>query len=147
MWLPIPHYVLRGNHISRLMKINTRKHIKPFLSIPAINGEAFSCKKFPWFSINELPERLMKENINYVWLGEGLGGYRKEGYENYIKSEKFKEGINKIEELSKSKILAIMCSEKLWFKCHRRFIANILVEKGYEVIHIFDEKKKQKHKL
>jgi uncharacterized protein (DUF488 family) len=104
-------------------------------------------KKFPWFSINELPERLMKENINYVWLGEELGGYRKEGYENYIKSEKFKEGINKIEELSKSKILAIMCSEKLWFKCHRRFIANILVEKGYEVIHIFDENKKQKHKL
>jgi uncharacterized protein (DUF488 family) len=104
-------------------------------------------KKFPWFSINELSERLMKENINYVWLGEELGGYRKEGYENYIKSEKFKEGINKIEELSKSKILAIMCSEKLWFKCHRRFIANILVEKGYEVIHIFDEKKKQKHKL
>jgi uncharacterized protein (DUF488 family) len=104
-------------------------------------------KKFPWFSINELSEILMKENINYVWLGEELGGYRKEGYENYIKSEKFKEGINKIEELSKSKILAIMCSEKLWFKCHRRFIANILVEKGYEVIHIFDEKKKQKHKL
>jgi uncharacterized protein (DUF488 family) len=104
-------------------------------------------KKFPWFSINELSERLMKENINYVWLGEELGGYRKEGYENYIKSEKFREGINKIEELSKSKILAIMCSEKLWFKCHRRFIANILVEKGYEVIHIFDEKKKQKHKL
>ncbi|MCQ5341118.1 MAG: DUF488 domain-containing protein [Candidatus Methanomethylicia archaeon] len=104
-------------------------------------------KKFPWFSINELSERLMKENINYVWLGEELGGYRKEGYENYIRSEKFKEGINKIEELSKSKILAIMCSEKLWFKCHRRFIANILVEKGYEVIHIFDEKKKQKHKL
>jgi uncharacterized protein (DUF488 family) len=104
-------------------------------------------KKFPWFSINELSERLMKENINYVWLGEELGGYRKEGYENYIRSDKFREGINKIEELSKSKILAIMCSEKLWFKCHRRFIANILVEKGYEVIHIFDEKKKQKHKL
>jgi len=104
-------------------------------------------KKFPWFSINKLSEILMKENINYVWFGEELGGYRKEGYENYIKSEKFKEGINKIEELSKSKILVIMCSEKLWFKCHRRFIANILVEKGYEVIHIFDEKKKQKHKL
>ena len=103
-------------------------------------------KKFPWFSKDELSKRLLKENIDYIWLGEELGGYRKEGYENYIKSEEFKKGINKIEELSNKK-LVIMCSEKLWFKCHRRFIANILTEKGYEVIHIFNEKIKQKHKL
>ncbi|RLG80782.1 MAG: hypothetical protein DRO09_02700 [Thermoprotei archaeon] len=36
--------------------------------------------------------------------------------------------------------VAIMCSEKLWFKCHRRFISDTLVREGFEVLHIINDR-------
>ncbi|MFX1316660.1 MAG: DUF488 family protein, partial [Promethearchaeota archaeon] len=42
---------------------------------------------------------------------------------------------------------AIMCAEIVWFRCHRRWIADQLLKEGHEVIHIIDEKKTYSHKL
>ncbi|MEM2533612.1 MAG: DUF488 domain-containing protein, partial [Candidatus Nezhaarchaeales archaeon] len=39
-------------------------------------------------------EKWLKEaNINYIWMGETLGGYRKEGYENHVNTKTFKQGL------------------------------------------------------
>jgi uncharacterized protein (DUF488 family) len=105
-----------------------------------------SSKKFPWFSKEFLEKELKKNKINYIHLDE-LGGFRKEGYENFSKSEEFEKGIEKLIEIAKDKNVLIFCSELLWFRCHRRYIARALVEKGIKVIHVFDEKKIQEHKL
>jgi 8-oxo-dGTP pyrophosphatase MutT (NUDIX family) len=101
-------------------------------------------KKFPWFSKENLEKTLVKEGIEYIWLEE-LGGFRKGGYENYTKTENYAKGIGKLLELGKNKRVAIMCAELKWWKCHRRYVADSLVEKGCEVIHVWDLKKKEKH--
>ena len=105
-----------------------------------------SSKKFPWFSKEFLEKELKQNNIQYIHFGE-LGGFRREGYENFSKSEEFKRAIDKLIKLIQNKNAAIFCSERLWFRCHRRYIAKALVERGIKVIHIFDANKTQEHKL
>ncbi len=105
-----------------------------------------SSKKFPWFSKENLEKELSKEKIEYMHFPE-LGGYRKEGYKNFAKSEEFKEAIEKLLKIIDKKTAAIFCAEYFWFRCHRRYIAKALAELGHEVIHIFDKEKTQEHKL
>lgn len=82
---------------------------------------------------------LKKEGIEYVWLGEKLGGFRKGGYKDYTKSQEFKEGIDVLMSLSSSKRACIMCVEVSHKACHRRFVSNHLVKKGIKVAHIISE--------
>ncbi len=103
-------------------------------------------KKFPWFRKENISESLKREGINYLWMGEELGGMRREGYENYTNSESYKKGIEKLIDISKKKTLCIMCAEKLFFRCHRRFISKTLKEKGIEVFHIIEINKVYREK-
>jgi len=109
-----------------------------------------SSSKYPHFEKNNLIRILQKENISYVWLGNKLGGFRKGGYVSYMFTEEYMRGINELEKII-NKIsegyVAIMCAEKLWFKCHRRFISDTLAQKGYLVLHLLDFDKTCKHKL
>jgi uncharacterized protein (DUF488 family) len=98
-----------------------------------------SSKKFSHFNKECLEEALSKIGINYLHLGNELGGFRKGGYEAYMKTNEFKDSIIKLLKIAKEGKTAVMCSEKLFFKCHRRHIANELVKCGCRVIHIFDE--------
>lgn len=101
-------------------------------------------KKFPWFCKEYMEKALKKEGIKYLWLKE-LGGYRKGGYANYMKTKEFEKGIEKLLEIAEKENTAILCAELLWWRCHRRYIADVLVKKGIEVVHIWDEKKNEKH--
>jgi len=103
-------------------------------------------KKFPWFNKENLEQELPKNQIQYLHFPE-LGGFRKEGYLAFTKTEEFSKGIEKLLEIIDDKTVAIMCAEILWWRCHRRYIANTLVEKKFEVTHIFDKKNIQEHKL
>lgn len=102
-------------------------------------------KKFPWFSKTNLENALTKHGIKYLYFPE-LGGFRKEGYKNFAKTKEFEKYVKKLLEIGK-KDFCILCAEKFWWKCHRRFIAEKLVELGYNVFHIIDEKRIVKHKL
>lgn len=105
--------------------------------------------RYPHFNKEVLDQTLRKHGISYIWLGKLLGGYRSGGYQEYMKTREYRKGINeliRIVEMLNEGYVAIMCSEKLWFKCHRRFIADTLSLKGYEVIHIVEHDRAYKHK-
>ena len=70
-----------------------------------------------------------------------LGGYRKEGYQNYMRTSEYQAGIKRLLAIASKSETAIMCAEKFWFKCHRRFIADTLKEMEWEIIHIIDKKR------
>ena len=105
--------------------------------------------KYPHFSLENLRKILKSEGIRYIWLGDKLGGYRSGGYLKYMKCNIFKRGLEELIRIIETcKVnLAIMCSEKFWFKCHRRFIANELVRRGYKVIHIVNSERTKVHKF
>ena len=100
--------------------------------------------RFPHFNRVHLGSVLKKEGIDYLHIPE-LGGLRKEGYLNYVKTKKFKEALEELMSLSTNRKTAIMCAEKNWRECHRRFIAEELVKKEVEVVHIFDGKRLEEH--
>jgi uncharacterized protein (DUF488 family) len=103
-------------------------------------------KLYPWFKKENLSKKIGEHGIEYIWLGDILGGYRKGGYQKYMETREYKKGIEILIRESKKKNIAILCSEKLWFRCHRRFIADTLCELGLKVIHIIDKDKTYIHK-
>ncbi len=103
-------------------------------------------KKYPHFERQNLKNELNKIEIEYFWLGELLGGYRKGGYQLYMQNESFSQGINELISLAEKHVTAFMCAEKLFFRCHRRFISDHLLQMDWKVTHIFDEKRTYPHK-
>jgi len=91
-----------------------------------------SSKKFPWFNKDFLREILKKENIEYIHF-EKLGGFRKEGYKNFAKTKEFESAVKELLKISKSKNVCIMCSERFYWRCHRRFIIKKIKELNPEI--------------
>ena len=84
--------------------------------------------------------------IEYVHIPP-LGGYRKGGYEKHVTTVEFADGIRTLVDLASSKPTAIMCAEAVFFRCHRRYVADALVRAGHEVRHIFPDGRAQSHGL
>lgn len=101
-------------------------------------------KRNPNFNKEHLQALLPGLGISYVWIKE-LGGMREEGYEEYIESGDFTEGITKLIEKATEKPCAFMCAELKWRECHRSFVAERLFQDGWDVVHIYDEKEAERH--
>ena len=99
----------------------------------------FPTSQFEHFRRENLRELLEKNGFRYVYLGDTLGGYRDGGYERYTRTDQFKAGLNCLEELAWPRVSAIMCAEKLPWRCHRRWISLHLESRGWRVIHLIDE--------
>jgi len=102
--------------------------------------------KFPHFNRVFLERELPAHGISYVHFPD-LGGFHKEGYATFVQTPEFKESVRKFLAVVKGKHAAIMCAEILWFRCHRRYVAEDLVKRGFPVIHIYNKEKTQDHKL
>ena len=105
-------------------------------------------RRMPWFSREQLQSALERSGIKYLWLGDLLGGYRRGGYEEYMRGREYELGIKKLVEAIEGNkgSTAIMCCEKLWFRCHRRFISDSLTERGYKVVHVIEKNRVYTHK-
>jgi uncharacterized protein (DUF488 family) len=116
-------------------------------------------KRYPHFNKEALQQSLLQEKIQYSHLPE-LGGRRKtkpdslntawkheafRGYADYMETDGFKKGIEKLEDIARSERIAYMCSEAVWWKCHRALVSDYLKVHGWEVIHIMGEEKAQEH--
>jgi uncharacterized protein (DUF488 family) len=53
-----------------------------------------------------------------------------------MSSDEFATGLERLEALAVERPTAIMCAEALWWRCHRRLIADALVDRGWRVRHI-----------
>jgi uncharacterized protein (DUF488 family) len=101
------------------------------------------------------------QGIEYSWL-PALGGRRTpsrqsinggwrhpafRGYADHLTTEEFGAGLAELIQLGRQYRTAMMCSEVLWWRCHRRLIADVLVSRGAQVVHILSAKKSEQHKL
>lgn len=93
-------------------------------------------RRNPQFNRDRLEKDLPVRGIAYAWEGETLGGFRKGGYEAYMTTPTFAQGIARLEALAQRRPTAVMCAEVVWFRCHRRFIAREMAARGYRVTHI-----------
>ena len=116
-------------------------------------------RKFPHFNKDELCVSLSKSDIGYTHIVE-LGGRRKankeskntawqhpafRAYADYMETGSFKEGISLLEDIATKKRTAYMCSEAVWWRCHRSMISDYLKVNGWKVMHIMAIAKAEEH--
>ena len=106
-----------------------------------IDVRRFPKSKIPIFRRENLEPLLQQEKLEYHFLGQELGGFRKGGYLAYIRTEDFIRGIDILESLALQKLSVIICAERFPWKCHRKWIAQELHRRGWEIEHIIDKGK------
>lgn len=125
-------------HSNRSMKEFLRL-LKKYGIVTIVDVRRFPTSKIDIFKKENMKKWLLARGIEYLHLEE-LGGYRG-GYEEWMKNRRWKESYETLKEIASKGRVAIMCAERLPFRCHRRFIAMKLKSDGWEVIHIIDENK------
>ncbi|MDH4231096.1 MAG: DUF488 domain-containing protein [Nitrospirota bacterium] len=111
-----------------------------------IDVRSFPRSTMPHFSKAGLSELLAVNGIAYHFLGKELGGFRKGGFNAYIITTEFADGVAMIESIAEDTTSVIICAERFPWKCHRKWIAGELRHRGWEVIHIIDKGKEWKPK-
>jgi uncharacterized protein (DUF488 family) len=111
-----------------------------------VDVRRFPTSKHEHFKQEYFEGWLKQNGIAYYHVAE-LGGYRTGGYREYMKTLEFEKGLQFVEQLAASHRLAIMCAELLFFRCHRRFIAEALTFRGHTVLHIIDQRRIYEHKV
>lgn len=101
-------------------------------------------KRNPHFDTEHLEKELPSRGIEYVWI-RGLGGMREGGYEEYMKTAEFEEGLNTLKSLAREKKTVFMCAELDWRSCHRSFVSGALHKLRWEVVHIYDGNESESH--
>src|SRR2546423_515304 len=129
--------------------------IKTLVDVRSFPGS----RRYPQFNKENLRASLAEAGIEYVHMPE-IGGRRKarpdsqnvawsnesfRGYADYMETEEFRAGIERLVEISGLSRSAIMCAEAVWWRCHRSLIADYLKARGAEVIHILGPGKSEDH--
>lgn len=135
--------LLGGNGVKRLVDIR---------SFPG-------SRRYPHFNRESLSDTLPKAGLDYLWMPE-LGGRRKaradsrntlwrneafRGYADYMEGEEFRKGLEKLENLARERPTAYMCSEAVWWRCHRGLVSDALKARGWTVLHILAAGKVEEH--
>ena len=92
--------------------------------------------RFPHFKREVLAHALPAAGIEYVWMGDTLGGLRPGGYGAWMQGEAFGRGLAELERLAAERPTAFMCAERDPRQCHRRYIALALLDRGWQVRHL-----------
>lgn len=93
-------------------------------------------KRFPHFKRENLEKILEERGFRYFYMGDLLGGFREGGYEKYLLTQEFLNGLNRLIEIAEKGTTLFFCAETLPWRCHRRFIARELQKHGWDVRHI-----------
>lgn len=116
-------------------------------------------RKFPQYNQETLVVSLPQNNIQYIHL-KNLGGRRKvnpdsknkgwkhaafRGYADYMETGAFNEGIKELEKIAFKQRTAYMCSEAVWWRCHRSLVSDYLKIQGWKVMHIMGIGKGDEH--
>ena len=59
----------------------------------------------------------------------------------------FEAGFRALEEVASRTPTAIMCAERLWWRCHRRLLSDLLTARGWRVVHVIELDKHSSHEL
>ena len=116
-------------------------------------------RKFPQSNKEALEISLPQNNIQYVHL-KNLGGRRKanpeskntgwrhaafRGYADYMETGAFKDGIIELVNKALKQRTAYMCSQALWWRCHRSMVSDYLKLQSWKILHIMGIGKAKEH--
>jgi uncharacterized protein (DUF488 family) len=118
-------------------------------------------RRHPQFARAALEEWLPAAGITYRWE-KRLGGFRRpspdnpdvvwredmfRGYAEHMRSADFLSAIDAVLAEAESQPVTVMCSESLWWRCHRRLVADFaVVARGVDVRHLMHDGRLEEHR-
>ncbi|MFV0360229.1 DUF488 family protein [Tropicimonas sp.] len=148
-WLTIGHSNRSAGDFAGLLQAAGAQKVIDVRTVPRSRAN-------PQFNTDTLPDTLLSHGIGYehrAALG-GLRGRSREvprevngfwendsfhNYADYALSMPFREALDALIGEGRQRRLALMCAEAVWWRCHRRIIADYLIARGDEVFHIMGE--------
>lgn len=150
----IGHSTRTLDELTGLLKAHGASLVADVRSVPR-------SRRNPQFNRENLPCNLEQQGIGYIHLAD-LGGLRRplpesrnagwenssfRGYADYMQTEGFELGLQRLLQLATNELVAIMCAEAVPWRCHRSLIADALIARGQEVLHILSKARAQRHQL
>ena len=118
-------------------------------------------RRNPQFARAALEEWLPAAGVAYRWE-KRLGGFRRpsagnpdvawredmfRGYAEHMRSPEFRAAVDAVLAEAGSAPVTVMCSESLWWRCHRRLLADfVAVARGAEVRHLMHDGRVEAHR-
>jgi len=150
------HGTLEQHELAQLIKRAKLERVVDVRTIP-------KSRKHPWVWSDRMAVWVPGEaHAEYLWERD-LGGFRTpqptshhtalrnpsfRGYADYMETERFLSALTTLVDSLASRSVAIMCSETLWWRCHRRLISDAAVLlHGVEVKHLSPNARTQPHVL
>jgi len=130
-------------------------NIKLLVDIRSFPGS----RRYPQFNKENLEQSMPQHGFDYMHL-KSLGGRRPvqkdskntawrhpafRGYADYMETDDFKKGIQQLEDVAMQQRTAYMCSEAVWWSCHRSMVSDYLKLRGWLVHHIMEVNKETEH--
>lgn len=119
-------------------------------------------RRNPQFDAETLAATLDEHRIGYRHLG-ALGGRRSDrraespngawendsfqAYADYALTDEFQIALDELVTLAQNDVPALVCAETVYWRCHRRIVADWLLARGYEVSNIYDTERADEHEL
>jgi uncharacterized protein (DUF488 family) len=132
--------ILREQRVERVVDVRTvpRSRTNPQYNFDALPG-ALAPFQIGYERIAELgglrgrsPD--VPREVNGFWANRSFHNYA-----DYALSDQFERGLERLMSLAEQRPVAIMCAEAVWWRCHRRIVADYLLLHGRSVIHLMGE--------
>lgn len=88
-------------------------------------------RHWPAFGGRRPRQRGVDENTNALWRAQSFHNYA-----DYALGDDFAAALRELERLGQSHRVALVCAEAVWWRCHRRIIADYLLLHGHLVDHL-----------
>jgi uncharacterized protein (DUF488 family) len=132
--------------IKEFLDLLAENHVETVADVRSYPGS----RRHPQYGQDALRDELRLHGFDYYWLS-ALGGRRRarpdslntvwrnasfRGYADYMQTPQFTDGLEELLLLAMDKNTTLMCSEAVWWRCHRSMIADALKARGIRVLHI-----------
>jgi uncharacterized protein (DUF488 family) len=129
--------MLREAQVTLLVDVRSfpRSRTNPVFNIESLpdvlSDVQISYRHCPALGGRRPKQKTVDETVNALWRVQSFHNYA-----DYALSDDFGAALSEIIQLGRRSRLALMCSEAVWWRCHRRIITDYLLFNGHDVDHL-----------
>lgn len=131
------HAVERVADVRRYAGSRAHPHFNPEPLAAALAGVGIGYLAFPDLGGRRAPA---PGSRNTVWRNAAFRGYA-----DYMETPEFRAALDRLVQAARERRTALLCSEAVWWRCHRSLIADALKAGGIRVLHIMAPAKAVEH--
>lgn len=151
----VGHGTLTADELGQLLKTAQIERVVDVRTAPG-------SRRSPQFSRSELEAWMPEAGLHYAWEPD-LGGFRRpsanspnmalrnasfRGYADYMATATFINALAGVVKAAQREAVVTMCAETLWWRCHRRLIADAAtLLHGMNVCHLGHDRRMSAHRL